>query len=258
RIRVISTPNAGTAAARNAALGAAGGAFIALLDSDDLFSPTFLERQLAVFEANPDVSIVTSNAFNKGGGRTFDGNRFWPQTTGLDTISLCYLIDHEAAVCVLAMFRRQVYEQIGGFDPALISNEDYQFWLRAALAGFAIIRNFEPLAYYRRRDHSVSSDEPRMIRGIVRVLEHLDTLLGDRPQERAALRRQVTRFTGELQRAELRASLQRSDAVGAAGALSRLAADRRSWTLAACARLASYWPRPLLWAYRLRRGLRAA
>src|SRR5262245_50594686 len=258
RIRVISTPNAGPAAARNTGFAAARGAFIALLDSDDLLAPTFVERQLAVFEEHPDTSIVTSNAINIGGGRTFDGKPFWPRTTGLEALSLCDLIGHEDAVCILSVFRRRVYEQIGGFDVAFTGNEDYEFWLRAAVAGCAIVRNFEPLGYYRRRTHSLSSDEPRMIRGVMRVLRYVDARLDDRPRERDAVQRQILRFTSEIQRAELRASLQRSDAAAAARALRALAADRRSWTLAACARLTSCWPQPLLWAYRVRRGLRVA
>jgi len=255
---VASTANGGPAAARNTAFRAARGAFIALLDSDDLFAPTFLERQLAVLEQNPDVSIVTSNAINLGGGRAFDGKPFWPRMIGLETLSLRDLIEHEDTVCILSMFRRHVVDRIGCFDLAFTGNEDYEFWLRAALAGMAIVRNFEPLGCYRRRDHSLSSDEPRMIRGVMRVLRHVETRLENQVEEREAARRQIARFTSELQRAELRASLERRDAAAAARALGTLAANRRSWTLAACARLTSRWPQPLLWAYRLRRGLRAA
>src|SRR5947208_1919794 len=44
RIRVITQPNAGIAAARNVAVGAARGSLIALLDSDDRWLPNKLER----------------------------------------------------------------------------------------------------------------------------------------------------------------------------------------------------------------------
>jgi len=255
RVRVVSTPNGGPAAARNLALRAARGTFIALLDSDDLFRPEFVARQLAIFARHPDAAIVTGNAINRGGGAAFDGAPFWQQTTGLQRLTLRYLIEHEDAVCILSMFRRAVFERIGGFDANFTGNEDYEFWLRAALEEFVIVRNFEPLGVYRRRDDSLSSNEPRMIRGVLKVLERIDARLDERPEARDAARRQLVRFSRELTRAELRAQLQRGDAAAAAGALRTLATERDSRMLAMCARLSSYWPQPLLWLYRLRRSL---
>jgi glycosyltransferase involved in cell wall biosynthesis len=258
RVRVFTTPNGGPAAARNVALGAARGEFIALLDSDDLLRPQYLATQIAILVAHPDVSIVTSNAINLGGGANFDGKPFWTGAGTLERVTARDVIAHEDAVCILSVFRRRMCDAIGPFNPTFSGNEDYEFWLRATVAGFVLVRNYEPLASYRRHAGSLSSDEPRMIRGVLKVLQHIDTLLDERPDEREALRRQVHRFTRELPRADLRASLQRSDAAAAARILRSLAADRRGWTLAALARLTTCWPQPLLWAYKLRRGLRTA
>ena len=173
RVRVVSTPNGGPAAARNTALRSARGEFVALLDSDDVMRPDYLVRQLAVFDACPDASIVTANAVNCGGGPTFDGKPFWPRVAGLERTTLLQLIEHEDAVCILSVFRRSVYATIGGFNPAFNGNEDYEFWLRAALAGSVIARNYEPIGVYRRRDGSVSSNEARMVRGVREVLRSL-------------------------------------------------------------------------------------
>jgi len=258
RVRVVATPNGGPAAARNVALRAAGGEFIALLDSDDVWRPQYLARQIALLDANPDVSIVTSNAINRGGGANFDAKPYWTQTTGVERLTVLDIIRQQDSVCILSVFRRRVYETIGGFDPTFNGNEDYEYWLRATLTGLVVLRNFEPLAEYRRRSGSLSSDEPRMIRGALKVLHHVDTLLDELPEERAALHRQVHRFTHEMPRAELRASLQRSDAAAAARVLQTLAAERGGWPLAAFARVTAHWPQPLLWAYRLRRGMLSA
>jgi hypothetical protein len=57
-------------------------------------------------------------------------------------------------------------------------NEDYEFWLRAANAGFGIVQNLQPLGYYRRRDDSVSSNDVRMLNGIMAVLESVSRLRG--------------------------------------------------------------------------------
>jgi GT2 family glycosyltransferase len=255
RVQVVATPNGGPAAARNTALATARGEFIALLDSDDLISPQYLAKQIAVLDANPEASIVTANAINRGGGATFDGKPYWPRTTGIQRLTPCDVIAQEDAVCILSVFRRRVYETIGGFNPTFSGNEDYEFWLRAALAGFVILRNHETLGVYRRHAGSLSSDEPRMLRGVLNVLRHTQSMLEELSPEGEALKRQIARFTRELPRAELRASLQRRDATATSRLLRSLAAERGGWMLAACARLASCWPQPLMWAYRLRRRL---
>jgi glycosyltransferase involved in cell wall biosynthesis len=258
RVRVLATRNGGQAAARNLAIRSARGEFITLLDSDDMLAPTYLARQLALFRAHPDVGVITVNAVNRGGGAAYDGQTIWPRRSGQDLLTLHDLIEHENAVCIMSIFRREVFDRLDGFNAALPRNEDYEFWLRAALAGCTFLRNYEPHALYRRRDDSLSADEAKMIQGVLGVLRRIDPLLVARPRERGTLRRQVARFTRELQRVELRSSLERSDALAAARVFRTLAAERHSWLLALCARLTSCWPQPLLWAYRLRRKLRPA
>src|SRR5438067_166675 len=67
RVKIIGRPNGGISAARNTGLRRASGAFVALLDSDDSWAPTFLARQLDLFARFPEVDVVTANAWNSGG-----------------------------------------------------------------------------------------------------------------------------------------------------------------------------------------------
>jgi glycosyltransferase involved in cell wall biosynthesis len=58
RVRIRRTSNRGISAARNAGLDMARGEFIAFLDADDYWEPTKLERQVAIMDAEPEVTLV--------------------------------------------------------------------------------------------------------------------------------------------------------------------------------------------------------
>jgi glycosyltransferase involved in cell wall biosynthesis len=57
-VHCIRQARGGMAAARNRAVEEASGSFFAFLDADDRFPPTKLERQLAVFAADPELDMV--------------------------------------------------------------------------------------------------------------------------------------------------------------------------------------------------------
>jgi GT2 family glycosyltransferase len=253
RVRIFSSPHAGPAAARNVGLEHARGRFIALLDSDDVWDPRYLTEQLALLHRQPDIAIVSANVVNRGG--PFDGTPFWPSTCGTNALAGHEPIERENAVCVFAMFRREVVDRIGGFDAAYTGNEDYEFWLRAIDAGFRVLQNHAVLGRYRRRPGSVSSDDVRMLKGIVSVLESARGMRGELQRVRPVIERRLAWFREELVKAEVRASLERRDGVTASERLQTLSRLRNDWRLAAGARLAAAWPDLAVCAYGLRRTL---
>jgi glycosyltransferase involved in cell wall biosynthesis len=254
RIRLVRQVNRGLSAARNAALREARGAFFALLDGDDIWDPNFLEQQMAVFRARPDVSIVTGNATCLGSWR--DGQPAQPYPDLRPEPTLITVLEDERAVFVMSVFRRRVYETIGGFDEALRTNEDYDYWIRAAATGFIFARNDQPLGRYRRRDDSLSACDVRMLSGILKVFAKNRPLFDGRPAELAALDRQVRRFELALLGAQARAAIERSDFETAATNLDAMHA-RCPGALLAMARLMAHWSPVLLSrAYGFRRTRR--
>jgi glycosyltransferase involved in cell wall biosynthesis len=207
RLRVFATANHGQAAARNLALERARAPLVALLDSDDLWEAEYLAEQMAILEAHPDVSIVSANAVSLGGA--YDGQTFWRATSGTERLSAHEIVLHEDAVCVMSMFRRRVVDEIGGFDPRFTGNEDYEFWLRAATAGFPIMRNYRPLGIYRRRSGSTSSDERRMLRGAIKLLRHAAVTYATAGPVQGAIRHQLGVYRRRLAAATIKEQLRR-------------------------------------------------
>lgn len=256
RVRVLTRPNGGISTARNHAMGAAAAPVFAILDSDDLWEPAYLEAQLAILEGDPAVDIVTGNAWFLGG--PLDGRPARPCPDPRPDPDLAGIIGDETSVFIMTVFRRRVYETIGGFDETFRTNEDYDYWLRAALAGFRFRRNDRPLGRYRRRHDSLSADDARMVRGVLRVYEKLRSALADRPHERALTEQQIARFTTALHELEARHALEGGDIAAAAVHLDALHA-RRGGARVALARLMARWaPGLLARAYDVRRALRAS
>ena len=93
---------------------------------------------------------------------------------------LAAIIGDEWSVFIMSVIRRRVYTTIGAFDEEMRSNEDYDFWLRAAVAGFTFARNDRPLGHYRIRPDSLSASDVRMIRGILHVYTKLRPVIAVR------------------------------------------------------------------------------
>jgi glycosyltransferase involved in cell wall biosynthesis len=252
RVRLLRQANGGISSARNHALRAATGQFIAILDSDDTWEPTFLAEQLHVFATFPDTDVVTGNAWFLGGPRHGEPARPCPDPRPQPTLPT--ILADELSIFIMSVMRRRVYETIGGFDEAFRSNEDYDFWLRAALAGFSFRRNDQPLGYYRRREDSISAVEVRMLAGILRVYEKTRPRLLNRPAELDILDAQITRFKGEHLTAQARLAIHTGDMTEAADHLSALYAHSGGAAIGMASFIARRMPWLISRAYQLRRA----
>ena len=130
QVRGIFGPHRGVSAARNRGVRAGRGELLAFLDSDDVWLPDKLARQVALFDAQPRTRICqTEEIWLRRGVRVNprvvhrkpDGDVFFA--------SLARCVVSPSAV----MLRRALFERVGGFDEALPACEDYDLWLRIAL-----------------------------------------------------------------------------------------------------------------------------
>ena len=255
RIVVVHQQNGGLPAARNTAIRHARADIFALLDSDDVWAPEFLDEQLAILRSRPDVDIVTGNALTLGSHLDGRPARPWPDPRPQP--DLTSILNDEYAVFIMCVFTRRVYDTIGGFDEMLRTNEDFDFWLRAALAGMRFVRNDRPLGHYRRRDDSLSASQVRMLRGALRVCYKHRPALFTRPELRL-LDEAIQRYEAELLAAEARTALTEKHFNLASRHLTELR-ERRGGATLGLARLLARWMPNLLWrAYELRRRRQTA
>jgi len=153
RLCPLRQPHRGAASARNLAILRAAGEFLAFLDSDDLWRPEKLARQVEFLDQHPEVSLVHCDGWWIKGSEipadlasrpTFYSNRPIPQ--GPDAarwfMSSPILTPH-------VMVRRKAAEKIAGFAEDLSLHEDADFILRLLEAGEKIGYVPEPLAIVR-------------------------------------------------------------------------------------------------------------
>ena len=117
----------GVSAARNSGVTAARGEWLAFLDSDDLWLPDKLARQILLLEGQPELLICqTDETWVRRGVRVNKpaAHRKVAGQIFLPSLGRCMI--SPSAV----MLHRRLLEDHGGFDETLPAAEDYDLWLR--------------------------------------------------------------------------------------------------------------------------------
>ena len=175
--------NRGVAHARNRGVAMASAPLIAFLDSDDLWAPAKLARQLAFMHSTPDCMITqTEEIWIRDGRRVNPGVRHRKRSGDifLDSLRTC-LISPSAV-----MMRGDLFRQIGGFDERMTAAEDYDLWLRI-LRHHEVGLLDEPLVR-RRAGHrgQLSADTPAIDRFRILALLKLLYAFDLSPERRLA------------------------------------------------------------------------
>ena len=134
RLRVFDQPNRGRSEALNRGLMHCRGEYIAVIDDDDLASPTRLERQVAELENRSEIDIL---------GSWYD-RRFEEDPATIERVEVplddygirTALPNYNPLAHSSVAYRSEAIEQVGGYDVSLDSCVDYDLWVRLAAAGF--------------------------------------------------------------------------------------------------------------------------
>lgn len=158
-VRLISGPHTGVSKARNAGLAAVppNARYITFLDSDDLNSPGRIARQLSRLQQNPEREFVIGlmqffEAADEATCTPLPGSR----TMTLRSVQLAS-----------ALFSRNVFGQLGGFNEEMQHGEDTDFFLRLLESGLSYHMEDEVAVMYRRHLTNMTNDLAKTRRGFM-------------------------------------------------------------------------------------------
>ncbi len=216
RVRLVSRPNGGAAAARNTGIEASVGTYVALLDADDLWVSAKLERQLAVLENRPGVHAVQCGAFFVDDElQLLSVERCRPSRDALlETLQF----ENLPATMSTFVIRREMFEAMGTFDTSLVILEEWDMAIKVS-RHCNLVSIEEPLVLYRVHPGNRSRDVDIHIDPGQRILARLfdDP---DLPQSVRAHKRMIYgRFYTSLAGGALRAKRWRQAATWGATAV---------------------------------------
>ncbi len=145
---IINQKNLGLATARNNAIKISKGKYILPLDADNKIKPQYITKSIKILDENPDIGIVYSDL------RYFGKEKGIRKVPDFDFSLL--LAENFIDAC--AIFRKQVWEDVKGYDPKLdkLVWEDWEFWLNTAKKGWKFFHIPEVLFYYRKKTDSMA------------------------------------------------------------------------------------------------------
>jgi len=129
KLRYYYQPHRGVSSARNAGLKLAQGNFIAFLDSDDLWKKEKLKVQMEFMKKHPEIKVCYTEEIWIRKGVRVNPKKKHKKYSG-------WIFDKVVPICLLslssALFRKELFDEIGVFDENLPACEDYDLGLRIA------------------------------------------------------------------------------------------------------------------------------
>ncbi len=175
-VKYIYQDNKGLSAARNTGIKNSAGDLLVFLDADDWLLPGALKLNLSFFKSHPDVAFVS------GGFKSviMDSGESIDNTYEVESDHyINFLRNNFIGMHATVMYQRWVIKEFC-FNEALPVCEDYDLYLRISKK-YPVYPHTQLIAAYRKHSTNMSSNIPKMLRGVLHVLQsqkkNLDNIL---------------------------------------------------------------------------------
>lgn len=168
-VRLDNETSLGMEAASNRGIRAVDSEFIAVHDDDDEWDPDFLATTVAYLEENPGdggVSVETEIVFERLTPEGREVEERAPLEPQMREIHLVDLLHYNRFVPISFLFRRSVYDELGGFDENLAVVGDWEFHLRFLVHHHIGLIKGRPLAFWNQRRSARDSEANSVISGL--------------------------------------------------------------------------------------------
>lgn len=155
--------NRGVSAARNTAIAAARGEFLAFLDPDDRWGERYFEEHLGVLSADQGLAVSYTYARHVDESGAINGSIWGPSPADLDSWPDS-LYRRNFINPSTAIVRSRAIREAGGFDetPALQHVEDWDLWLRLVARGERFVYTPSAEEYHRQHNGAASGNAEKM------------------------------------------------------------------------------------------------
>lgn len=166
RFRVLITTEKGISNALNIGLAGIQSALVCRLDSDDLMKPSRVEKQVNFLSKNPDIGVVGSQIRKvTKDGHYINTSKF---PTKKEDVRKCLTVRNVIAHSSV-MFRRELIEQVEGYQSQFNGAEDYDLWIR--LREKTELANIdESLTTYRVWSEQSTKKNLSLIHNLLRII----------------------------------------------------------------------------------------
>jgi hypothetical protein len=232
KIRYIKQENGGPSSARNTAIRAARGKYIAFLDSDDLWFPHHLARQVERLENDPSIGLVYANGVqleeDRPIGVSFDTT---PQSLPVNFDSL--LLERATVGTSSTVVLRQALVQAGLFDEQLRRCEDYDLWLRLAHAGLGMTFTRD-IHIGHRLANGLASSGDLMKQALIQVFRKTAATKKLTEQQSQVIRKKIADISRAMYFERAKDALLKCDFKNAQHCVAEALAIAPDWKLRAC------------------------
>jgi glycosyltransferase involved in cell wall biosynthesis len=167
-VRYIHQENRGLTASRNLGIQESRGSYLVFLDADDRLLPEAIKAGLDVLQTRPECAMTIGDHLFvcEDGSYLAHSRKTFLGSSHYEALLISNFIEMISSV----LFRRSVFEAVGGFDPQLRVAEDYELYLRIA-RDFPVCCHTSVVAEYRQHKSNVSHNSELMLTLTLQVLK---------------------------------------------------------------------------------------